>query len=77
MLFPLGFDAKLKHEKREKQEETNYIVSFMFHLNNTSLRIVRKEMSPPLMKLPSLYEGMRWSWKHALNKNRKKHLFAW
>jgi hypothetical protein len=57
MLFPLGFDAKLKHEKREKQEETNCIVSFMFHLNNTSLRIVRKEMSPPLMKLPSLMKG--------------------
>jgi hypothetical protein len=48
MLFPLGFDAKLKHEKREKQEETNCIVSFMFHLNNTSLRIVRKEMSTSL-----------------------------
>ena len=43
MLFPLGFDAKLKHEKREKKKETKYIVSFMFHLNNTILRIVIKE----------------------------------
>lgn len=34
MLFPLGFDAKLIHEKSGKKKETMDMVSFMFHLDN-------------------------------------------
>ena len=33
MLFPLGFDAKLEYEQSESKEETNFIISFMFHPN--------------------------------------------
>ena len=34
MLFPLGFDAKVIHEKSGKKKETMDVVSFMFHLDN-------------------------------------------
>lgn len=34
MLFSLGFDAKVIHEKSGKKKETMDIVSFMFHLDN-------------------------------------------